>query len=109
MKTILQLKSPKKQKFFKFQCSRMTCFEDKIFSPDLFKFFLCAYRGSILNSSLMNGDFADFDDFDNYGDFVDFDNFDTLTTLTTLVQIFFKRFTGSLGLHVIALESFLKN
>ena len=52
MKTILQLKSIKKQKIFKFQCSMMIHFQDMIFFSGLSKFFLCAYRGSILNSSL---------------------------------------------------------
>ena len=55
MKTILQWKRIKKQKIFKFQCSMMIHFQDMIFFSGLSKFFLCAYRGSILNLSLGMG------------------------------------------------------
>ena len=52
MKTILQLKSLEKTKIG----SWMISFQEIIFSSDLFlnlKVFLCAYRGSIENSSLV--------------------------------------------------------
>ena len=46
------IKTHKKNQIFKFQCSMMIHFQDMIFFSGLSKFFLCAYRGSILNSSL---------------------------------------------------------
>ena len=52
METILQSKSLKKQNVSNFNDLGWSVSKIRFFPPDLFKFFLCAYRGSILNLSL---------------------------------------------------------